>query len=164
MNDAAKIGADQVVTMEYTLRDASGEVLDTSDGDEPLTYLHGHGQIVPGLEKALEGKAVGDTAQVTVAPEEGYGEYDMEKVLKEPRSSFDFEVEVGQVLEAQVDDEEGMEFLVTDVDADTVTLDGNHPLSGKALNFDVKVVGIRPATKEELDHGHVHGSDHDHDH
>lgn len=162
MNDAAKIGADQVVTMEYTLRDATGEVLDTSDGDEPLTYLHGHGQIVPGLEKALEGKAVGDKAQVTVSPEEGYGEYDMERVLKEPRSSFDFDVEVGQVLEAQVDDEEGMEFLVTDVDTDTVTLDGNHPLSGKSLHFDVKVVEIRPATKEELEHGHAHGSDQDH--
>jgi len=163
MEDPAIVGRDKVVSIEYTLRDDKGEMLDSSEGGDPLVYLHGHGNIVPGLESALEGKPEGHAAKVVVPPEQGYGETDPELVFTEPRSSFDFEVEVGQMLEAKDEDGEAYEYAVTAVTTEGVTLDGNHPLAGMTLHFDVKVVGVRPATAEELSHGHVHGhGDHHH--
>ncbi len=163
MAEPSIVGRDKVISIEYTLRDDGGEILDTSDGAEPLVYLHGHGNIVPGLETALEGKLEGHAAKVSVPPEEGYGVSDPELIFTEPRASFDFEPEVGQMLEASDEDGDTYEYAVTAVTPEGVTLDGNHPLAGMTLHFDVKVVGIRDATAEELSHGHVHGhGDHEH--
>jgi FKBP-type peptidyl-prolyl cis-trans isomerase SlyD len=163
MAEPAIVGRDKVVSIEYTLRDDQGHILDTSDGADPLVYLHGHGNIVPGLESELEGKPEGHSAMVVVPPDQGYGPSDPELVFTEPKSSFDFDVEVGQMLEASDEDGESYEYAVTAVTPEGVTLDGNHPLAGMTLHFDVKVVGVRAATPEELSHGHVHGhGDHDH--
>ncbi len=146
-----------VVTIHYTLTDNDGGVLDSSDGDEPLTYLHGTGSIVTGLEKALDGKTAGDELKVTVAPADGYGERDEEMVQAVPRKNFPAgDIEVGMSFEAETED--GARVLnVVAVDADSVTVDGNHPLAGVTLNFAVTVVSVREPTHEELHHGHVHG-------
>jgi FKBP-type peptidyl-prolyl cis-trans isomerase SlyD len=151
-----------VVTIHYTLTDASGKILDSSQGpedNEPLSYLHGSGTIVPGLEEALLGKSEGDQVKVTIGPEGAYGNREESLVEKLPRNEFpDGEVEVGMHFRAH--GPHGARVLtVVALDADTVTVDGNHPLAGATLNFDVKVVGVREATKEDL-HGSGHG-DHD---
>ncbi len=147
-----------VVSIAYTLRLADGEVVDASDADEPLEYLHGASNIIPGLERALTGMRVGESKQVRVAPADGYGEYDPEDVEEVDRADFpaDLPLQVGMVLE--IDDEDGYvsEATVRAVTPRTVTLDYNHPLAGKELMFDVEVVGIREATEEELAHGHAH--------
>lgn len=147
-----------VALIEYTLTDDSGEVLDSSVGGEPLGYLHGAGNIIPGLENALEGKKVGDTFKVTIAPADAYGEKNEGLLQEVPREMFQGvdEIEVGMQFHAQTD--HGMQVItVAKVDANTVTVDGNHPLAGQTLHFDVKVIDVRAATQEELDHGHVHG-------
>lgn len=156
MAETAKIGKDSVVTFEYTLRDEAGETIDSSEGGEPMCYLHGNEQLVPGLERALEGQSTGFSGKISVAPADGYGEHHKEMVLTVPRSEFEFEPEEGQQIGAY--DEHGREvpFLVTSVSQSEVVLDGNHPLAGKTLHFDVKVVEVRPATEEELQHGHGH--------
>ena len=159
-----QIGPRTVVTVEYTLTDDQGEVLDTSAGQEPLAYLHGVGQIVPGLERALTGKSEGDTLDLTVEPVDAYGEHDPELVQGVPRSQFDAvdDLEVGVQLEASGPDGDHMVTVVA-LDGDEVLLDGNHPLAGLTLHFDVKVIGVRDATLEELKHGHPHGpGDHHH--
>ncbi len=153
------IGKDTVVTIDYTLRGDDGDVIDSSDGGAPLEYLHGHSQIVPGLENALEGKAEGASFKVAVKPAEGYGEEKPGRSMDVPRSQLpkDLEPEVGMQLAAQ--DERGRQVPVwiTKVNAKSVTLDGNHPLAGKTLHFEINVRGVRKATKEELQHGHAHG-------
>ncbi|HEY3352723.1 MAG TPA: peptidylprolyl isomerase [Polyangia bacterium] len=166
MDENTKIGPDRVVSLAYTVKDDEGEVLDESDAAEPLVYLHGHDQVFPALEAALLDHGVGDSEKITVAAGEGYGDRDPEKVLTVPRDRFDFEPEPGQVLEAHLADGHTMAFQVMEVAADGVTLDGNHPLAGKRLHFEVKVVDVRQATDEELEHGHAHGahSHHEHDH
>lgn len=148
----------KVVTLEYTLTDETGEVLDTSKGSDPLVYLHGAGNIVPGLEVALMGKDEGESLKVTVAPPEGYGERDEELIETVPKDRFDDEeLEVG--MQFQATGPEGPVMLtVLKVQNDTVTLDANHPLAGKTLSFDVTVLAVRDATLEELTHGHVHGA------
>jgi FKBP-type peptidyl-prolyl cis-trans isomerase SlyD len=147
----------KVVTLDYTLTDDEGEVLDTSKGDEPLVYLHGTGSIVPGLETALEGKSAGDALQVKVAPAQGYGDRDEELVASIPRDRFPSdEVVVGMQFEAEGEDETRVVTVVA-VDEQKVTIDANHPLAGVTLSFDVKVLDVRDATLEELTHGHVHG-------
>lgn len=156
MSDQETVGKDQVVSIDYKLTDENGDLLDSSEGDKPLTYLHGHGNIVPGLEKALDGKSVGDQASVTVPPDEGYGERDSERIFEVPKDRFDFEVKPGDVVRVQTPQGVSPPVQVTAVTDDTVTLDANHPLAGKTLNFDVTVVEIRAASKEELDHGHSH--------
>jgi len=147
----------KAVTINYTLKDEAGEVLDSSEGREPLSYLHGVGNIVPGLEKALEGKQVGDALTVTVAPEEGYGPRDDRQIRNIPvRKLPEGKVEVGMRFRIQTD----QGYLVATVTAlrgDYATVDANHPLAGKTLHFAVTVVGIRDATEEELTHGHIHG-------
>ncbi|SMF81813.1 FKBP-type peptidyl-prolyl cis-trans isomerase [Pseudobacteriovorax antillogorgiicola] len=147
-----------VVLMEYKLTDNDGKVIDQSD-KEPLAYLHGSGQIIPGLEKELKGKKVGDALKVTVAPEEGYGEFDpslLTKVEKEHLAAIP-NLQVG--MQVQGESPEGVAiFTVTEIGDKEVTLDANHPLAGQTLNFDVKVVEVRAATQEELDHGHAHGA------
>jgi FKBP-type peptidyl-prolyl cis-trans isomerase SlyD len=158
------IGTDSVVTIHYTLKDDAGAVLDHSEPGEPLAYLHGHGNIIPGLEKELTGKDTGDALTVTVAPAEGYGEYDDALVESVPRRALRGikDIKAGMRLHAQT--AEGPRAVtVTKVMGDMVTLDGNHPLAGKSLHFDVRIEAVRPATEEELAHGHVHGPDgHDH--
>jgi FKBP-type peptidyl-prolyl cis-trans isomerase SlyD len=147
----------KVVTIDYTLTDEKGEVLDSSKGSEPLAYLHGAGNIVPGLETALEGKSAGDVLKVTVTPEEGYGARDEELVQPVPRDRFPIEdVEVGMQFEAKGDGGTQLVTVVAVTD-EAVTVDANHPLAGVPLTFDVTVVDVRDATLEELKHGHVHG-------
>jgi FKBP-type peptidyl-prolyl cis-trans isomerase SlyD len=151
------ITQDQVVTLHYTLRDDAGEIIDSSADGEPLAYLHGHGNLVPGLERELSGKRAGDTLQVAVSAADGYGEYDQALVQRVPRRALKglANLRVGMRLEAQTGHARAV--IVTQIMGDMVTLDGNHPLAGKNLHFQVEVAGVRAATDEELSHGHVHG-------
>lgn len=140
-----------MVSINYTLRDENGDVLDSSDQHgQPLSYLHGHGQIIPGLESALDGKSVGESVELMVPPEEAYGPRDPERVVSVPRSKFEFEVSPGEVVEAQHASGQSRNFLVLEVGEDAIILDGNHPLAGKALNFAVEIVAVRDANQEEL--------------
>jgi len=157
MSDSIPVGPGCVVTLHYTLSLQEGEIFETSEGDEPLSYLHGSGQVIPGLERALEGKRAGDTGTFVVAPEDGYGLHDPERVFKEKRQRFGFDVAEGQVLEAHLEDGTRLPFQVVAVDENEVTLDGNHPLAGKTLHFAIRVLEVREATEEEKAHGHVHG-------
>ena len=150
------ITQDKVVEIEYTLT-VDGEVVDQSEENEPLVYLHGHNNIIPGLEKALEGHVAGDHLTVTVSPEEGYGERDDENVQVLPKEDFDDDVEVGASYFAQAEDGSVNPFTVVSVNGDDVTVDFNPPLAGQTLNFDVTVKEVRDATAEELEHGHAHG-------
>ena len=155
------IAPDHVVEIHYTLTNDQKQVVDSSRGDEPLPYLHGHGNIVPGLEQALVGKTVGDKLQVTVLPKEGYGEYD-ERLKKElPRSAFPkgAAIEVGAMFEASGPDGAPMVIRVVGTTSDKVQIDGNHPLAGQTLYFDVEIMKVRKATKSELEHGHAHPGD-----
>jgi FKBP-type peptidyl-prolyl cis-trans isomerase SlyD len=153
------IGADRVVTIHYTLKDDSGAVLDSSAGGEPLAYIQGHGNLVLGLEKALEGKQDGTTLAVVVSPEEGYGKHDASLIQRVPKRSLQGAGEIKKGMQFQARTDDGMRvFTVTAVAGDMVTLDGNHPLADQRLHFDVEVVGVRAATAEELEHGHVHGA------
>jgi len=159
------VASDCVVTIHYTLKDDAGTVLDRSSPEEPLAYLHGHGNIIPGLEKQLDGKESGDALAVTLAPAEGYGEYDDRLVQSVPRQALQGIKDVKPGMRLQAQTEQGPQAVtVTEVLTDTVTLDGNHPLAGKSLHFDVQIEDVRPATKEELSHGHVHGPDEGHHH
>ncbi|TDR56225.1 FKBP-type peptidyl prolyl cis-trans isomerase /apo-metallochaperone SlyD [Halomonas ventosae] len=153
-----QIAQNSVVAFHYTLTNDSGEVLDSSEGREPLTYLHGAGNIIPGLEKQLEGRATGDKLQAKVSPEEGYGEVQPQLVQEVPRDAFQGvdSVEPGMQFQAQTQGGPLM-VTVTSVEGDTVTVDGNHPLAGQALNFDVEIAEVREASEEEVEHGHVHG-------
>ncbi len=153
-----QIEARKVVTLNYTLTDNDGNVIDQSS-DSSFAYLHGANNIIPGLENALEGKSAGDSLNVSVTPAEGYGERDPAKTQAVPRNMFpeDTDIEVGMQFHAQGPNGETLVVSVAAVEDDTVTVDGNHPLAGVQLNFDVEVIGVREASKEELEHGHVHG-------
>jgi FKBP-type peptidyl-prolyl cis-trans isomerase SlyD len=148
------IADNDVVTFHYTLKGDTDEVIDSSAGGEPLAYLHGHGNIVPGLERELTGKSVGDRLQVRVPAAQGYGEYDGALVQKVPRRALKgiANLRVGLRLQAG-----HQAVTVKHIAGDMITLDGNHPLAGQDLNFDVEITAVRPATEEELAHGHVHG-------
>lgn len=147
-----------VVSIDYTLTNPDGQVLDSSKGRGPLTYLHGMGNIIPGLERALAGKSVGENVSVTIPPEEAYGPRDEALVVQVPREALSQlpSVEVGMQLQAS-NGQETRIVTVTKVEAESVTVDANPPLAGQTLCFDVAVVQIRQATAEELEHGHVHG-------
>jgi len=152
------IAKHKVVSIDYTLTNDAGDVVDSSAGGDPLVYLHGMRNIIPGLENALEGKSAGDTLQVTIAPEDGYGERVDAMVQTVPRELFQGvdQLEVGMQFQANTDS--GVQVVtITAVDGDEVTVDGNHPLAGENLNFDVTVVDVRDASDEEIEHGHVHG-------
>jgi len=154
-----EIAADSVVLIHYTLKDDKGEVLDSSAGGEPLAYIQGHGNLVPGLEKALEGKQGGSTLAVTVPPAEGYGMRDKSLVQRMSKRSLKGSGEIRKGMQFQARTDQGLRlFTVTAVIGDMVSLDGNHPLADQTLHFDVEVVEVRPATTEELEHGHVHGA------
>ena len=159
------VAPDCVVTIHYTLKDDAGTVLDHSSPEEPLAYLHGHGNIIPGLEKELTGKSAGETLSVTVPPAEAYGEYEEQLLQSVPRRALRGikDIKTGMRLHAQTP--EGTRAVtVTKIIGDMVTLDGNHPLAGKSLHFEVRIEEVRPATEEELAHGHVHGPDGHHHH
>ncbi len=153
-----QVTQDAVVSIHYTLTNDQGETLDTSAGGEPLTYLQGNGNLIPGLESALIGKQAGDKLTVKVAPADAYGEYDKSLVQKVPRRSFKgvADVRVGMQFQVQSGSGPGM-VTVTQVSGDMVTIDGNHALAGQHLNFEVEITEVREATAEELAHGHVHG-------
>ena len=155
-----KIVDDSVVTLKYTVHDDDGKLVD--QGNEPLTYLHGgYDGIFPLVEKALAGKQEGEKIQLKLLPDDAFGEYDADLVRVEPRDRFPKEIKVGMQFEgaAEDDDEDLMIFTVTDIAEDKVVVDGNHPLAGIALTFDATVVSVRPATGEEISHGHIHGPD-----
>jgi FKBP-type peptidyl-prolyl cis-trans isomerase SlyD len=154
-----KIASNAVVTMNYTLTDEKGIVLDTSSEAGPLAYIQGIGQIIPGLEKALDGKEKGEKLQVTIAPEDGYGQRSDEMTQTVPKTEFQDaeQIQVGMQFEVETEDAGKMLLTVIEVNDTEVTLDGNHPLAGVTLNFDVEIMDVREATKEELEHGHVHG-------
>ena len=161
-----QIANNSVVSIEYTLKDDEGNILDTSEGHDALSYLHGAGNIIPGLENALTGKTLGDELSVTVGPEEGYGERIEQLTQVVSREIFESidKIEVGMQFQGQSGDEQPMIITITGIEGDNVTIDGNHPLAGVNLNFEIKVVEVRDATAEELEHGHVHGpGGHDHD-
>jgi FKBP-type peptidyl-prolyl cis-trans isomerase SlyD len=159
-----QIADEMAVLIHYKVANEAGEVLDSSDGDEPLAYIHGQGDIVPGLEQALLGKSAGDHLKVTVEASEGYGERDDSKVQVVDRASFedDADIQPGMRFQAESDDGDVI-VTVTSVDETQVTIDANHPLAGQRLNFEVEVLSVRRCTAEELNHGHVHGpGDHHH--
>ncbi|MFC4727708.1 FKBP-type peptidyl-prolyl cis-trans isomerase [Coralloluteibacterium thermophilus] len=153
-----EIAQNSVATFHYTLTDDAGAVLDTSSGREPLAYLHGAGNIVPGLESALEGKKAGDRLKVDVKPEEGYGVRHEQLVQQVPREAFQGveDVQVGMQFQAQTQGG-ALSVVVTEVKDGIVTVDGNHPLAGKTLHFEVEITDVRAASAEELQHGHAHG-------
>ena len=160
------VAPDKVVLIHYTLKDDKGNVLDTSSGGDPLAYLHGQGNIVLGLEKALEGKQVGDKVDVRVTPDEGYGVRDEKLVQSVPRRAFGSikKIEPGMQFHAQYSHGHAQVITVKHVKGDMVTIDGNHPLAGEHLNFAVEITGVREPTSEEIEHGHVHGPGGHHHH
>lgn len=149
-----QISKHKVAGINYTLRDNDGNVLDSSEGRDPLYYLHGEGNLIPGMEEGLEGKVEGDKFELKVSPDKGYGERDPELVQEVPRSAFGTQdVRPGMQFQAN----HGQVVTVTQVSSEQVTIDANHPLAGQELNFDVEIVEVRDATPEEIAHGHVHG-------
>jgi FKBP-type peptidyl-prolyl cis-trans isomerase SlyD len=152
------VAKDKVVVIDYTLKDSDGQILDQSDGGEPLSYLHGAGMIIEGLETALEGKVANDELQVIVEPNDGYGEFDEKLRQQVPRSEFADIEDLAVDMQFRVNADDGFVVVtVVDVNDDEVTIDGNHQLAGVTLHFDVKVREIRDATEEEIEHGHPHG-------
>lgn len=156
---ASAIADGSVVTIHYTLKNADGDVLDSSVGGEPMDYLHGAENIVPGLERELAGHSIGDRVEAVVTPAEGYGERSGPEPQPVPRSSFpdDADLQEGMQVFARGPDEQTFALWVVGLDEDSVVLDHNHPLAGVTLHFDVEVTGIRAATEEEVAHGHPHG-------
>ena len=152
-----KIEQNKVVSLAYTLTDTEENIIDQATSEEPFNILFGSGQIIEGLEKALEGKGEGDKFKITLDPEDAYGELVENMIEKVPLSQFEGveNLEAGMQLEAHT--EEGLVIVtVKSIEGDTVILDANHPLAGYTLNFDVEVLAIREATEEEIDHGHAH--------
>jgi len=147
-----------VVAIHYKLTNSNGDMIDSSKEKEPMNYLHGFGNIISGLEEALEGKVKGDKLTVSIPPDKAYGERSEKRMLQVKRSQFEGAEEIKIGMEVQTQSEQGVElYNVTKIFGDTVILDGNHPLAGETLNFDVEIMDIREASKEELEHGHVHG-------
>jgi FKBP-type peptidyl-prolyl cis-trans isomerase SlyD len=154
-----QIARNKVVTIHYTLRDDQGTVIDSSGGRAPLAYLHGKGNIIPGLEQALAGRGAGDKLDVTVAPEHAYGMRDDRLVQILPRSRFPEGTELAAGMRLRTSGPQGSRIVtVMKVERDFVTVDGNHPLAGRTLHFSVEVAEVRKATHEEVAHGHVHGA------
>jgi len=155
----------KVVTIDYTLRDPQGTVIDTSEGNEPMPYLHGASNIIPGLEKQLAGKQAGDSVKAVIEPNDAYGPRNDEAVQDVPRSQFPPNIDIQQGMQFQANTPQGPR-LVTEIGVtdENVKIDANHPLAGVTLHFDVKIVGVRDATAEEIQHGHVHGPGGHHHH
>lgn len=153
-----KIANDCVVAIHYTLTNEDGEQLDSSAGGEPLTYLHGHGGIIPGLENELTDKEKGDSLNVVVQPAEGYGDFNPDMLQQVPREAFQGveSIEPGMQFQAQGEGGQMQMVVVREVTEEAVLVDGNHPLAGQVLNFDVSIEAVREASAEEIEHGHVH--------
>ena len=149
------IAKDAVVGIDYRLTVADGTEVDTTADRGPMEYLHGHQNIIPGLETELEGHEVGDGLDVTVGPEQGYGVHDPERVVEVNREQLGFEAEVGAVVSAKLPDGREQHLLIAEIENDTVTLDGNHPLASQTLRFEVSIASIREATEEEIANGSV---------
>lgn len=156
-NKPRAVADDVVVSIDYTLT-VDGEVVDSTEGDEPLNFLQGHQNIIPGLERELTGMKIGDNKKVVVTPAEAYGEIDPDNIIDVPREEFPEEIplEPGTELEVKNADGEVLSATINEVNGDTVKLDFNHPLAGKELTFEVTIVDLREATEEELAHGHAH--------
>ena len=149
-----QVKKNKVVSIHYKLKDNKGNMLDSSEGREPLSYIHGNGNLIAGMEEGLEGKKTGDKVDLKISPDKAYGNRNETLVQDVPKTAFgDQEVKPGMQFNTQ----DGHTVTVTKVGLEKVTVDGNHPLAGMDLNFDVEVVNVREATNEELDHGHVHG-------
>jgi FKBP-type peptidyl-prolyl cis-trans isomerase SlyD len=163
LSDDMKVDDALVVSMDYTLH-VEGKVMDTSEGHEPLEFIQGQGHIIAGLESALYGMAIGESKSVVVSAKEGYGEVDPEAFMDVPRAEFppDVPLTVGTELELRDKGEHPVYARIATVSDDNVRLDMNHPLAGKELHFDVTIAALRPATAEEVAHGHVHAAGHDH--
>jgi FKBP-type peptidyl-prolyl cis-trans isomerase SlyD len=152
-----QIEKDKVVAIEYTLKDESGKVVDSSQGREPLSYIQGNGNLIPGVENALEGKNPGDRVEVTVPPETGYGVRDEALVLSIERAHFSEVEDLQEGFRFRMDAPDGPAvFTVLKIDESEILADGNHPLAGMTLDFDITIQSVRDATAEELEHGHVH--------
>jgi FKBP-type peptidyl-prolyl cis-trans isomerase SlyD len=160
------VAQDKVVLIHYTLTNDAGTVLDSSSGGEPLAYIHGQGNLIPGLEKALEGKQAGDKLKVDVAPAEGYGEIDRSLTQRVPMRAFGNASSVKKGMQFQSRNSQGQTQVVTviAIQGDMVTVDANHKLAGMNLHFDVEITDVRDASEEELAHGHVHGPGGHHHH
>jgi len=166
-----KIAEKKFVTIDFTLKDEEGNVIESTQGNEPLSYIHGTGMLIPGLEEELIGKQPGDSVQVTLPPEKGYGAVNPEMIFDVPRSEMGGITELSKGMQLQAQTPDGIRiFTVSDIKEDSVTVDGNHPMAGQALNFNVTVSDVRDATEEELNpphscgcggngHGHEHGKE-----
>ncbi|MDR3343244.1 MAG: peptidylprolyl isomerase [Treponema sp.] len=151
------ITKNRVISIDYILRDVENHIIDSTSDADPLTYLHGHENIIPGLEKALEGKSEGDHFTITIPAAEAYGERDEELVIQVPLDRFEDAEAVATGMQFEAETADGSRVVtVTNVTGTHATIDGNHPLAGMALTFDVTVTGIREAEPEEIDHGHPH--------
>jgi len=161
--ELSKVTKDLVVSMVYELK-IEDEIIDSCEEDDPLQFIQGHGHIVPGLELAIEGMSIGESKHVSVKAEDGYGEFVADDIVELPRTEFpeDFPLELD--MEVMVEDDDGLEVtaFVEEITLDMVTLNFNHPLAGRDLEFDVKITGLRHPTAEELEHDHIHMGDHDH--
>ena len=156
-----KVSNDKVVSIHYLATDETGNIVDSNEGQEPLEYLHGYNNILAGLEDALTGLAEEEETRIILNPENAYGDYDSKLVFEVEESQFSENasaLEIGTIVQSS----DGMELLVTKIEGSKVTLDANHPLAGKTLHFNVKIRKIREATREEIDHGHVHSHNHPH--
>ena len=153
-----------VVTIHFKLTDGDGKILDSSEDREPLVYMHGTKSLIPGLERELEGKTTGDKLQVTIQPDEGYGQVNPELIQEVPRSAFQGVEDLQPGMQFEAKSPEGQRQLITiqEVDGESVTVNGNHPLAGQVLHFDVSVEDVREATEEEIAHGHAHAPGHSH--
>lgn len=160
------IAKNAVVSIDYTLTDDDGEIIDSSDGEGPLVYLHGYGQLVPGLENELNGKTSGAAFKISIPPKEGYGEHDSQKLFEVEAGELpdDLEPELGMELTTDGPDGEEVSMWVSEITDNGVILDANHPLAGQTLHFAIQVRDVRAATAEEIEHGHAHGPDGEHDH
>jgi FKBP-type peptidyl-prolyl cis-trans isomerase SlyD len=164
-NSQYTVQQDAVVAIDYTLKDSNGHLIDSSEGLAPLEYLHGHNNLIPGLEKELLGLSAGDEKQVVVPPEQAYGPRQENATQIIPSEAFppDMQVEPGMALEMRdTATEQVFEVFVIEVTPEGVVVDFNHPLAGETLHFDVKIVDVRPASPEEIAHGHVHSAGHHH--
>lgn len=158
--DAMHVDDNKVVSFHFTLTDDQGDTIESTRSEAPLAYLHGQGNLIPGLEKALSGKTVGDTFDLTLAPIDAYGERDPGLVQRLGRDEFPPEGELAIGTEYEVRDGDGWRVVtITEIVDQEVTVDGNHPLAGETITFAIEVVDIRDATEEELTHGHVHGAE-----
>ena len=152
------ISKHKVVKMKYILKNKNGDVIYSSTDEEPLHYIHGIGMLVPGLEKTLESKTIGDSFDVEISPSEGYGDYQKDNIQTAPLDSFQGTGDLNVGMQIQVDMPNGNSIgTITSINEGNVTFDLNHPLAGQTLYFDIDVLDVRDATAEELDHGHVHG-------